>query len=190
MPDDPSDPLRVLPREIEPPSALRARVTATLRARGRLRPRYRPALRAAALAAAAVLVFMVFMAGRWSGHGKLRSSDARSEYALLLYQDSSFVDHPPGTPSYFGEYSAWAQSLNARGRLVVDRALDSTSTMLHALGGDVRVELREVGTDAGRMTGLFIIRAADSSEALAIARTCPHLRHGGIIAVRSIFRGP
>ncbi len=187
MPHDPSDPLRVLPREIEPPAALRERVTATLRARRVLRPRSRTTLLAAALAAAAVLVFVI---GRWSGSGKPQSSDARSEYALLLYQDANFLDHPKGTPSYYGEYSAWARSLKNRGLLVVDRALDSTSTMLHRLDGGVRAELREVATDAGRMTGLFIIRAADSAEAMAIARTCPHLRHGGIIAVRSIFRGP
>ena len=186
MPDDPNDPLRVLPREIEPPWALRERVTATLRARGRLRPRYRLAARAAAIAAAAVLVFV---AGRWSGHATVRTSGVRSQYALLLYEPSGF-DRRAGGSALFTEYSAWAQSLSDRGALVLTRALDSTSTMLHALSGTVRMEQREVATDAGRMTGLFIIRAADSSEALAIALTCPHLRHGGTIAVRSILKGP
>jgi hypothetical protein len=187
MPDDPSDPLRVLPREIEPPRALRERVMATLRARRRLRPRFRPAARAMAIAAAVAI--LVFLAGRWSGHGTVRTSGARAQYALLLYESSSF-DRRAGQPALFSEYSAWAKTLSDRGVLVLDRALDSTSTMLHALSGSVGVEQREVATDAGRMTGLFIIRAADSPEALAIALTCPHLRHGGTIAVRSIIRGP
>jgi hypothetical protein len=40
--------------------------------------------------------------------------------------------------------------------------------------------------DAGVLTGLFIIRAASEAEALAIARTCPHLRYGGRVDVRPI----
>jgi hypothetical protein len=34
--------------------------------------------------------------------------------------------------------------------------------------------------------GFFIIRAATEAEALGVARTCPHLRHGGAVAVRPI----
>ena len=34
--------------------------------------------------------------------------------------------------------------------------------------------------------GFFVIAARDEREALAIARTCPHLRYGGTVSVRPI----
>jgi hypothetical protein len=37
-----------------------------------------------------------------------------------------------------------------------------------------------------RIGGYFLIRAADDAAALALARSCPHLRHGGRIEVRRI----
>lgn len=44
------------------------------------------------------------------------------------------------------------------------------------------------GKSAGREepAGLFIIAARTDDEALAIARSCPHLRHGGTVSLRPI----
>jgi hypothetical protein len=36
------------------------------------------------------------------------------------------------------------------------------------------------------MLGFFLVRAATAEEAEAIARGCPHLRHGGTISLREI----
>lgn len=184
MPDT-SDPLRALPRETLPPRELKQRVTATLRSRGRLRRSSSRVFRVAAVLAAAALLFI---AGRVTTSRRVASGDDRPEFALLLYQDSSF-DARPGRPSLYGEYSKWADGLNERGLLVKDRALDSATTLLRMSGGSMSSEPREVATDAGQMTGFFIIRAADLRAALAIAATCPHLKHGGTIALRPIYRG-
>jgi hypothetical protein len=44
------------------------------------------------------------------------------------------------------------------------------------------------GGPLGEMSGFFLIRANDRDEALAVARTHPHLRYGGSIEVREIVR--
>lgn len=171
MLDEPGDPFRVLPREIAPPPSLKARVVASLYGSGLLRAKRRYPVRLAAILAAALLVFV---AGRLSSRWRLASGPAPLEYALLLYQDSSF-DSRPGNRR---EYDAWADSLTGRGIEVQGWALGSTSRLLNG-SGDERA-------GAGAMSGLFILRAKDASEALAIARTCPHLRHGGTISLRPV----
>ena len=35
-------------------------------------------------------------------------------------------------------------------------------------------------------TGFFIVAARDSADAAALAESCPHLKHGGRVAVRAI----
>ena len=39
---------------------------------------------------------------------------------------------------------------------------------------------------AEEVSGFFVIEAKDLDAAIAVARTCPHLRHGGRITVRAI----
>ena len=39
---------------------------------------------------------------------------------------------------------------------------------------------------AERLSGYFVVRAADIEQAIAIARASPHLRHGGTIELREI----
>jgi hypothetical protein len=179
---DPNDPLRVLPREVDPPPALRERVRETLRSRGRLRPRRRRVLAVSAALAAAVLLFL---AGRLSARVRDPWSDSRPEFVLLVYEGPGF-DRSAGVPALFAEYDAWARGLQARGLLLHGRALERGSTLLQASGGRVSVEPHEVAADAGTITGFFILRAADSAQALAIARTCPHLKHGGTLILRPI----
>jgi hypothetical protein len=38
----------------------------------------------------------------------------------------------------------------------------------------------------GFVAGLFVIRASGDEEALRVARTCPHLTHGGAIELRPL----
>jgi hypothetical protein len=39
---------------------------------------------------------------------------------------------------------------------------------------------------AGALLGFFLVRAGSLDEAETLARGCPHLRHGGTIAVREV----
>ena len=168
------------PNDIQPPDLLKARVTSTLRERGLLRRRPAPwrALGAVA-AAAAVFATGMFLGGR---PGRLQR-DESSSYALLLYEDSTF-DRQTTEAQYIAEYSAWAEDLRKRGVLAGGRALAPDARVL-AAGGTI--ESRDVMTAEGTMSGFFLIRVASQEEAIEIAKTCPHLRHGGRIALRAVI---
>jgi hypothetical protein len=54
-------------------------------------------------------------------------------------------------------------------------------------GGPSAGERAEVPAGApGEPTGFFLVRAGDLAEAERIARDCPHLRHGGEVALRPV----
>jgi hypothetical protein len=79
-------------------------------------------------------------------------------YVLLLYEDESFAPDRP-LRELVGEYTAWA-------------------------GADIGPA--QPRSELGVVAGLFVIRAADETGALAIARTCPHLRYGGRVVVHPV----
>jgi len=173
--------LESLPLEAAPPAALERRVVAELRRRGLLRGAAR-ARRGWALAAALAFAFALgLVAGaRYSARDAARDGVAADDrgtqrYLLLLYEprplDRAGVD-------LVAEYSAWAGELARRGQLVVAEKLG---------GEERRLSVQEPETARGDApTGFFLIRAATFDEALAIARACPHLAHGGEVALRSI----
>jgi len=181
----PNGPLRNLERDVVPPAELKARVSQSLRSRGLLRPRWTGGARAGSMLAAALTLFV---AGRITAGGGRPgdAEDGRHRYALLLYEDSGFDRQTPGD-TYIAEYARWAQTLRERGAFVDGNPLAPTAQLIAGAGNETRIEPRDVSSEAGVMAGDFIVRAATDAEALAIARTCPHLRHGGRIAVRPVI---
>ena len=156
-----------------PPASLKNHVIRSLRAQGRLRGSQRAVLLRALAAAAAALVLVTtgILIGR--GTQSAPAVDRQSRFVLLLYQDETFQGMDEAT--LVGEYSAWADSLRRLDALVMGEKLGTPAQRLGA-----------PAAPAGGPTGLFIVRAADHAAALAIARTCPHLRYGGGILVRPI----
>ncbi len=184
MNDDQDDPLRSLDREVLPPANLKSRVIATLSQRGLIR-RASNLRRWGGLVAAAIVLFA---AGLLLGRRTPVAEPAANgpQFVLLLYEDSTFhlgMSHQDA----IAEYRAWAHSLRAHGTSVDGTALDSPSWVLHASGPDVETLPSGVTSNAGVMSGFFVIGASSEAEALAIAKTCPHLRHGGRIAVRPVI---
>jgi hypothetical protein len=65
---------------------------------------------------------------------------------------------------------------------------------LRKAGADIRGEklkpegrrLGSAGPGEAPLGGYFIVSAKDWSAAMEIARSCPHLKHGGTIEVREI----
>jgi hypothetical protein len=167
------------PNDIQPPDVLKARVTGTLRERGLLRRAASPWRAVLAIAAGLVL----FASGVIVGGRPERLARTGGNYALLLYEDAGFDRQTP-EDTYIAEYSAWAESLRKRGVLAGGNALDPGSRLLR---DSATIETRDVTTNEGTMSGYFIIRAASQEEAEAIAKTCPHLKHGGRIALRRII---
>lgn len=85
-------------------------------------------------------------------------------YVLLLSPGSSYLAPPPGRlEERRAEYARWADSLARLGKLDLGGHLEPP--------GDV-------------VDGLFIIRAANDSDAARIAATCPHIKYRGHIEVR------
>ena len=165
MPEE--NPFAQLPREADPPPALKGWVIADLRRRGVLR---RPMIMQRAFAAAAAVA--LFLAGTWYGGREVdMEPSAGGQFALLLYEPESFDTTRPHA-ELAAEYGAWARSLGTR--FVAGEAL-----------GDQRVLGGVVGDEVP--TGYFVVRASSWEEAMRIAEACPHLRHGGTVAVRAII---
>jgi hypothetical protein len=140
-----------LPRERRPDPALEDRVVSTLVAAGLVRRRR--AWRVWAAAAAAVIVLAI-------GVSLLRPKHTLAQgntYVLLLYPDSTYRRAPKGHGAErVAELVRWADSLYSAGNL--------------ERGG------RLVGP--GPIGGLFMIRAANDSDAARIAANCPFTKYG------------
>ena len=197
----------------EPPAELEDAVVSALATRGLvapggsaadpvrspMEPRV-PALRGWAwvgLALAAGLA--AFYAGlAVSDRGAGRSEDGRppaaatapGRYLLLLYEDAAY--RAPTTPAEaearVAEYSAWAAGVLARGVPIEGEELApyAESRTLDGSRGEVVESAGAPRAGAGALSGYFVIEAPDAAEAVAIARTMPHLEYGGTIVLRPV----
>jgi hypothetical protein len=156
---------------VEPPSGLEDRTVRALRERGLVR---RPRPRAIAIGAFAAAAAIVLAAG-WAAMSRTAAPGAGPRFVLLLYAGT---DAPAGTADIRRqEYAAWARELASRGVAITGEELGS--------------ETLEVGTGASSAAdllprGFFVVSAESLEAAERIAATCPHLRHGGRIAVKRI----
>jgi hypothetical protein len=182
------DPMHVFEREAVVPPQLRGRITQSLRDRGLLRST-RPARRriwltAGAMAAATLLFATGFGIGRRSVEP---AADTRPSFMLLLYEGRDFR-LGPSLAAAEAEYDAWADSVQKGGAGVLGRALVHTTQLLRNTPQGVRVESEaaDAASAQGMIDGFFILRVTDEAEAVTIARTHPHLRHGGWIVLRPI----
>ncbi len=174
--------LRALGQDVPPPAGAEERLVQALRGEGLLARAVPPPWRRwgrAALAATAGLA--AFTAGLLVGARDRPAprEDSRPQFLLLVYQDASYAHaSPEARAARVHEYRAWARGLAAAGHLVGAAKLSATE---YVLGG--------AGEDRGSgpvVSGYFTIAAADAEEALRLARSCPHLRHGGRLALRPI----
>jgi hypothetical protein len=111
------------------------------------------------------------------------ADDQRPAFVLLLYEDSGFSAVRPDA-ELVAEYSAWAANLEREGNLVLGEKLSDASLVVEP--GGIRTASGIEQSAAGRLTGLFVIRASGRDAALEIARSCPHLRYGGRVVVRPV----
>lgn len=173
-----------LPPHRAPPE-LEERVVETLAqrgliARGPTRQGRGRLWRAAMMVAASILLFAAgALSQRVSVGDSARAADSRPRYMLLLYGGRAETD--AAERARVDEYRRWAQGLATRGQLVAAEKLADGARELTALGATDRS-----ATDGESLAGFFVVSASTPSEAESIARTCPHLRHGGRVVVRAI----
>ncbi len=170
-----------LPRSAPIPDGLEERVVVALTAAGALSRERRPSRRrrTAALAAAAAIAVLAlgFALGRRQASPALQSGD---RYLLLLRETSAFRPVEPQS-ALVSEYSAWARGLARQGALELGEELAQDGALL-----SMPDAAGPVPTEAGVVAGFFVVRADSYAAALALARSCPHLRHGGRIELRRI----
>src|SRR6185295_4105299 len=108
-----------------------------------------------------------------------------SRYALLLYEDASFQSPPPGNEArYVGEYRRWAELVRAGGNRLTGEERSFRGRIIEPSGSTTdQVRAGEAGSV---LSGFFIVQAGGLDQATAIAKTCPHLKHGGRVVVRPI----
>jgi hypothetical protein len=172
--------MRALGGESPADRASQDEVVTALRAGGHLRTgRASGPLGRALLTAAAT--FILFTGGAWWGKRQAADPpDTRPLFALFLLEDDSFQGYRTvGHDSLVTEYTAWARELATAGQLVLGEELD-----------DREIPLGAAGVLPGpRITGLFVLALDNEEAALAVARGCPHLKHGGGIILRPIRSG-
>ncbi|HEY7111532.1 MAG TPA: YciI family protein [Thermoanaerobaculia bacterium] len=178
--------LEELPRELAPRAELEERVVAALGRQGLVasgRRRHARGWRALAALAAGILLVA---SGVWIGRA-LPSRPAHRvgesgppQFVLFLLRGAE-SDRPEEESARVAEYRAWARGLAASGRSVSGEKLDDRTESLGAPAGAAAAPEEEI-------RGYFVISAASLDDAVAVARGCPHLKHGGRIVVRPIAR--
>ena len=158
----------------EPPPQLRQRITRTLQRDGLVEPR---SVRVRRLviqgASVAGLMAVAFLSGQMQ---RPTATDARPQFLLLLYEDSTYRDDRP-IREIVAEYAGWADSLRQERALVLGEKLGLEHTELPE---------RADQQAASVPTGLFIVRANDLASARTIAGSSPHIRQGGRIVIHPI----
>ena len=182
--------LRSLPRERRPPQDLETEVTAGLRREGLLGSRRLASMPWMRAAAAAAFLAIGFASGAWWMRPPIPRPEAPQEAGherrfLLLLHESTLTEAraPERQAALIQEYKAWAAHGVKSGFLLEGEKLREERVVLAE--PDSPGEAWAAGGES-IIGGYFVIRAADPQEALRLARTCPHLRHGGQIEVREI----
>lgn len=130
----------------------------------------RQARPARALAMLALLIGAFWVGTLWDMRASSGSPTGR-RYLVLLY-DGPAYRLGAGRAA---EYAAWAHGPHPDGRIVGGEELTGAATRLGP------------AADVGLLpAGYFIAEAEDEAALLRLAATCPHLRHGGSIAIRAL----
>jgi hypothetical protein len=163
-----------LPREIAPPPELEARVVSALRAEGLLKPRARiPWMQAAA---AVVLLAGGIAIGRAMAPAVPNPSAASgASRFLFMLTDAAVQGDDRATAE---AYKQWAIEQRKAGRQISGERLANSGVAV-VRGGSGPIHAPEV-------QGFFVVSAQDIDEAVAVARSSPHVQSGGTILVRPI----
>lgn len=161
-----------------PPAALEDRVVRELRDRGLLERGASWPRRLLVAAAAVVLFGGGWLAGR-GGSAVAPVSPPEPRFALFLLGGA---EDGPDEVARVEEYRAWAVELARQGQLLAGEKLGPSAWRLDAAAG----EPTPAALQEKSLSGFFLLTTDDPEEALAIARSCPHLRHGGEVLLRPI----
>src|SRR5262249_27724001 len=107
-----------------------------------------------------------------------------TRYLLLLFDETAAT--PAHEADRVREYGAWVRGLAHPGTIVRGDKLAPEARLLTEKAGVVSETALDAAAPAGALGGPFVIEARSWDEALALAKTCPHLAHGGRVVVRKV----
>jgi hypothetical protein len=115
---------------------------------------------------------------------------APPEFMLILRMSGpeSEAKSPAEELQRVKEYSAWAHDLERRGLLTGGEKLKDEGRFLSQVKEGATVAEARSNAAEGDIAGYFLMPASDYDQAVTIAKTCPHLKHGGTVEIRQIER--
>ena len=107
------------------------------------------------------------------------------DYLLILHQGDSDVSGAEAHAALRDDFFRWTDGLRKSGKLLlVERLGNDWGKTVRRRGGTVVVDGPFTEGKEG-IVGLFVIRARDMDEAIALAQTCPLVAIGGYVQVRA-----
>lgn len=108
-------------------------------------------------------------------------------YALLLYETPGY-DRPGASELHlrYDEYSEWVADASARDQFVTGEDLDVDRGWRVRPAEGVLPVIEPTGAQApaAPLSGVFFVRADTPEQALDLASSLPHVRHGGEVIVQ------
>lgn len=173
--------LRGLAEGPQPPPELEAATARRLGTAGEIRVRRPSRARLISAAAAGIVLFGLGLAvGARRAAPPPEAAPASPRFVLLLYDapDEAALTRSQ-MEARVAEYRDWARGIRASGRSIAGEKLEPEGRVLGP---------EDKAAGGWPLGGYFVIGAEDLDAALAVARTCPHVRHGGRVEVRAIAR--
>lgn len=185
--------LKGLPASEAPPAFLEERVVARLRDAKMIRTSRVDRFHGfPALITAIVLSLVTFFVGAFIGTRRSVAAASTQPAGYLLIVRAANAHFEPKNPQEelqrVKEYSGWARDLSRRGLLVGGEKLKDEVNVLNTAGDGLKVSEQRTNLSEGGIAGYFLLPSGDYDQALSIARTCPHLKHGGAVELRQIER--
>ena len=181
-----------LTKEKMPPGFLEDRIVTQLKAANVIRagkPGWLPSYPVVGISFA--LSLAIFVVGALVGRGISTTPKQPDLPGYMLIVRRSSAESEAGTPAEelqrVKEYSAWARDLGRRGLLIGGEKLKDEGRLLTQANGNATVATPSKPAE-GSIAGYFLLPPGDYEQALTIAKTCPHLKHGGTVELRQIER--
>lgn len=177
--------------EKSPPPYVEERLVERLKGTGFIRGRSTWIRRYWQLAAACAIAIFLLALGAVAGArwGTNKQTDSPG-FILIVRASSPELEAKTATEELerVKEYSAWARDLGKRGMLLGGEKLKDDGRILSQPPGANTIAESSSKPVEGAIAGYFLLPAIDLEKAEAIARTCPHLKHGGTVELRQIER--
>ncbi|MCM3873543.1 MAG: hypothetical protein ND895_22900 [Pyrinomonadaceae bacterium] len=178
-----------LEREKMPPPFLENRIVEQLKGAGVIRTRRLPGY--LKIAAAFALLLAVFSVGAIVGARRSSgpaTKPTQAGYILIVreFRPELRAKSLEEERLRVKEYGTWARDLGRRGLLLGGEKLKDEGRLLSQPNQSSDIVETSSGASEGATAGYFLLPAVDYNQAVTIARTCPHIKHGGTVELRQI----